>query len=129
MFWNLPLEELKRLRLYGVPMFLGDDPQRPLTGAQSGIVRGLRGEYPFDETLFPPLPWGGKRVSDADVALIEQWIDAGCPESDADPAKAQDEALRRALANGDAAHPEHAGSQRILRRERLDQAAQERQRA
>ncbi|MBV8369350.1 MAG: tyrosinase family protein [Candidatus Eremiobacteraeota bacterium] len=109
-FWNLPLEELKRLRLYGVPMFLGDDPQRPLTGAQSGIVRGLRGEYPFDETLFPPLPWGGKRVADVDVALIEQWIDAGCPEPDADPAEVQDDARRRALANGDAAHPEHDGN-------------------
>jgi tyrosinase len=106
-FWNLPLPELRALSLYGVPMFLGNDPSRPHSGAQSGIVRGLRGAYPFDETLFPRLPWGGRVVPDPDIALIESWIDAGCPESD-DDAAGRDPAELAALASGAAAHPVHA---------------------
>src|SRR4029077_18519607 len=33
----------------------------------------------FDGRRFPPLPWGGTRVADADIAFIADWIDDGCP--------------------------------------------------
>ncbi len=46
--------------------------------ARSGLIRGLRGLAPFDGTRFPPLPWGGTRVADADIAFIADWIDDGC---------------------------------------------------
>jgi len=51
-------------------------------GAASGLIAGLKGEAPFDNTQFPPLPWGGSRVAFADIHFIQQWIDDGCPESD-----------------------------------------------
>jgi tyrosinase len=133
-FWELPPDKLRSLVLYGVPMFrgpgdsddvpasaAGDDgdpdggehacchgdaaPRGPGRGARSGLVRGLRGEFPFDGSQFPPLPWGGTRVSDADVAFIEQWIDDGMPETDANDAHAAYVRTRDARAAGDEAHP------------------------
>lgn len=54
----------------------------PGRGAQSGLVRGLRGEFPFDGSHFPSLPWGGSEVSAANIRFIESWIEDGYPESD-----------------------------------------------
>lgn len=48
-------------------------------GAASGLVKGLKGEFPFDGTQFPPLMWGGQRVSASDIIFIQSWIDDGCP--------------------------------------------------
>ena len=39
----------------------------------------MRGEAPFDGGRFPPLPWGGRAVTPADIDRIADWIDAGCP--------------------------------------------------
>ncbi len=52
-------------------------------GAASGLIKGLRGEFPFDGTQFPPLMWGGGRVSASDIIFIQSWIDDGCPATDA----------------------------------------------
>ena len=52
-------------------------------GAASGLIKGLKGEFPFDNTQFPPLPWGGQRVSATDIIFIQSWIDDGCPATDA----------------------------------------------
>lgn len=52
-------------------------------GAASGLVKGLKGEPPFDGSQFPRLLWGGTLVSLPDIAFIEQWIDDGCPQHDA----------------------------------------------
>jgi tyrosinase len=52
----------------------------PGRGAASALVKGLRGEYPFDGSRFPRLPWGGRPVAEDDVRFIEEWIDDGCPE-------------------------------------------------
>lgn len=51
-------------------------------GAASGLIKGLKGEFPFDGTQFPPLPWGGQRVSGSDIIFIQSWIDDGCPATD-----------------------------------------------
>src|SRR5215204_2878707 len=51
-------------------------------GAASGLIKGLKGQFPFDGTQFPPLMWGGQRVSASDIVLIQSWIDDGCPASD-----------------------------------------------
>jgi tyrosinase len=56
-----------------------DDTSR---SARSGLIRGLRGEAPFDGNRFPPLMWGGTRVAAADVQFIADWIDDGCPAED-----------------------------------------------
>jgi tyrosinase len=129
-FWNMPLAELRAFELYGIVMMRAggappaDKPSAcchagdhghasaPSGGAaDAGLIRGLRGQYPFDGTQFPPLPWGGKRVSDADIAFIAQWIADGCPgpEEDHRPATAQTGAIGQALVMGDAPHALFAG--------------------
>lgn len=55
---------------------------RPGRGDGSGLIKGLKGEFPFNQEYFKPLPWGGERVSAEDIAFIAKWIDDGCPEKD-----------------------------------------------
>ena len=52
----------------------------PGRGEASGLVIGLKGEFPYNDTQFPRLPFHGKKVKDSDIEFIEKWIDAGCPE-------------------------------------------------
>lgn len=54
----------------------------PGRGNASGLIKGLKGEAPFDGTRFTRLPFGGSEVSASDISFIAQWIDDGCPESD-----------------------------------------------
>ena len=58
---------------------------RPGRGAGSGLVKGLKGEFPFNQEYFQPLPWGGTRVSPENIEFISKWIDDGCPEKDTVP--------------------------------------------
>ena len=59
-------------------------------GATSGLIIGLRGEFPFDHTQFPPLLWGAdSQVSFSDIQFISDWIDDGCPTTDANPMREQ----------------------------------------
>lgn len=92
-FWNLPLPRFLEFEIAGVRMIApakapahscchpdaGNEESR---GARSGLIRGLRGEAPFDGTKYPPLPWGGKPVPESDISFIADWIDDGCPASD-----------------------------------------------
>jgi tyrosinase len=132
-FWNLPLPELRNFELYGIAMMRPGGtsgaasappaaaPQScchsedhchtaaPASGgaAEAGLVRGLRGQFPFDGTQFPPLPWGGKRVAEADIVFIAQWIADGCPGADEDHSRVQAadvSGMRMALAAGHAPH-------------------------
>jgi tyrosinase len=54
----------------------------PGRGATSGLVRGLRGQPPFDGSRLPRLPWGGPKADPDDIAFISDWIDDGCPADD-----------------------------------------------
>jgi tyrosinase len=114
-FWNLPLDQLKHVKIYGITMLLpdarsgGENAPAGGYGAASGVVRGLRGRFPFDGTQFPPLPWGGTRVAETDIQMIEHWIDDGCPASDDDAGASADHHRSHALATGAEAHPEHDG--------------------
>lgn len=78
-------------------------------GAASGLVKGLKGEAPFDGSQFPRLPWGGRPVSAADIQFIEQWIDDDCPADDRHHVKASglhaSASKLRALSLGHEAHP------------------------
>lgn len=86
-FWELPLDELKQARLDGIPLIepegagcgCGCDTAR---GEASALVKGLRGEPPFDGTRFPRLPWGGSPVADDDIDFVSRWIDDGLPADD-----------------------------------------------
>ena len=126
--WNLPLAELERVEVYGVRMIApaaaakapaargcgcgcatsgqspeGDAPEErhpryPGRGAASGLVKGLRGEPPYDGSVFPRFPWGGAPVPPEEVQLVSDWIDDGCPADDHETAlrveAEQTEALR-----------------------------------
>jgi tyrosinase len=104
-FWDQGVDFLKSARLHGMPMIASEAPQACCghTGgandgprsAASGLIQGLRGEPPFDGGRFPPLLWGGKRVAAADIQVIADWIDAGCPD-DGQPSAAASIPLRLA---------------------------------
>ncbi len=127
-FWNLPHAQLLEVKLYGIRMIApaegtsssgpaktcchGTAPAAAQTGrgAASGLIKGLKGQSPFDGSQFPKLPWGGAPVSYENIAFIEQWIDDGCPESDSSPKdKSERMALLHGLANGNIAHALHQG--------------------
>jgi tyrosinase len=92
LFWQLPLPELLEIKIYGVRMIA--PPKAPAApcchgtaeaesrSASSGLIRGLRGEAPFDGTQYPPLPWGGKTVPQDEIGFIADWINDGCPPDD-----------------------------------------------
>jgi tyrosinase len=92
-FWHLPLPKLLAFEIAGVRMIA--PAEAPATscchpaaadeegrGARSGLIRGLRGQAPFDGTKYPPLPWGGQPVPESEIVFISDWIDDGCPASD-----------------------------------------------
>ena len=93
-FWDLPIAELEEVHVHGVRMIAApedaaapccghDDAARyPGRGARSGLVRGLRGEAPFDGSRFPRLPWGGTPVPEEDAQFVSEWIDDGLPADD-----------------------------------------------
>ncbi len=105
-FWDLPLEQFLEAQVYGIRMIApaasalklsccaheepsraeqsadGSPPTSIGRGAASGLIRGLRGLPPFDRSQFPPLPWGGTPVAEADIQFISDWIDDGCPAQD-----------------------------------------------
>ena len=54
-------------------------PAYPGRGAASGLVRGLRGQPPYDGSVFPRLPWGGAAVAGRRRPFISDWIDDGLP--------------------------------------------------
>jgi Common central domain of tyrosinase. len=96
-FWHLPLPRFLDVDIYGVRMIAprettphscchqdetADDAAATGRGAQSGLIRGLRGQPPFDGSQYPPLPWGGQAVPEADISFISDWIDDGCPAAD-----------------------------------------------
>ena len=83
-FWDNGAEALETADIYGVKM-IAEAPAHAccaVDGARSkasGLIKGLRGEAPFDGGRFPRLPWGGSAVTPFDIDCIADWIDAGCP--------------------------------------------------
>ncbi|MBL4705553.1 MAG: tyrosinase family protein [Flavobacteriales bacterium] len=53
----------------------------PGRGNGSGLIKGLKGEFPYDDSQFTRMPFGGQAVPPGDIMFIENWIDAGCPEN------------------------------------------------
>ena len=90
--WQLTPQELSNAKLHGIPLIApaqvksccGANGSTEVSsegrGARSGLVKGLRGETPFDGSQFPALPWGGDPVSAEDIQSIVDWIDSGCPD-------------------------------------------------
>lgn len=93
-FWNHGVKQLKEAVIHGIRLVAPRaekiksccghelDQSAQAHGTASMLVRGLKGETPFDGSQFPRLPWGGKAVSPEDIEFISSWIDDGCPEDD-----------------------------------------------
>jgi len=78
-----PEGEVKAACCHGESAEAGErQPRYPGRGAASGLVRGLRGQPPFDGAQLPRLPWGGAVVAEEETAFISDWIDDGCPADD-----------------------------------------------
>jgi len=82
-FWANGAEALETAEIFGVRMIAPAQHSccapSGSRSAQSALIKGLRGEAPFDGRRFPRLPWGGSAVAPADIDRIADWIDAGCP--------------------------------------------------
>lgn len=67
-------------KVFGLPLIAVGN------GAESNLVKALKGETPFGadsgnpEADFNRMPSGRPPVSTSDIALIQKWIDDGCPE-------------------------------------------------
>jgi tyrosinase len=89
-FWSLDVADLLDFSLYGVRLIAPATPSPCCAedgvpyrrGCASGLIKGLRGEPPFDGSRFPRLPWGGSAVAPRDIEFIEAWIDDGCSDDD-----------------------------------------------
>src|SRR5437660_24267 len=84
-FWDLPLPQFLEVEIHGVRMIAPDEPPAPSCchggaaeatansrSARSGLIRGLRGQTPFDGTQYPSLPWGGHAVPDDQISFIAE---------------------------------------------------------
>lgn len=77
---------------------------------QSGLIIGLRGQAPFDGSVFPALLWDAARAATSgEISTIAKWIDDGCPNDDAEEAEPSQTARIQlskfqALACGEARH-------------------------
>lgn len=85
-FWNtLSYQDFLSFQLYGEKL-IADKPLVSCCGKAkssraeaSALVKGLKGEFPFNGEQFPALPWAGKKINDSDIAYIETWINEDCP--------------------------------------------------
>ncbi|MCA9964851.1 MAG: tyrosinase family protein [Anaerolineales bacterium] len=78
---------------------------------QSGLIKGLRGQAPFDGSQFPPLLWQAKQpVSAENINFIAAWIDDGCPETEAEAPKSQITVLSNKLRDLSFGAAQHARS-------------------
>jgi len=93
-----------------------DDPMHPhddTRSSNSAIIKGLKGEYPFDGKMYPKLLWDSAyEASESQIQTIADWIDGGCPltleeeKANKDMHAARVKTNRRqALARGEIAHP------------------------
>lgn len=76
-FWEKTLAEFQTLTIYGQQLIANAGPNR---GRNSALVKALKGEAPFDGTLFSRMPLGRAPVSPATIVWIEQWIDDDMPD-------------------------------------------------
>ncbi len=82
-FWRgVTRNEFVGARVFGVEVLdVGN-------GAHSNLVKALKGQSPFGADIgtvgasFNRMPSGGPFVGGSDIAIVEKWIDDGCPDDD-----------------------------------------------
>ncbi|MGY3792079.1 tyrosinase family protein [uncultured Aquimarina sp.] len=89
----------------------GTHPPAYKRSDQSAIIKGLKGLYPFDGSIFPKLLWDATATASADqIQIIANWIDADCPLTLEEENSKKEVHLTTsnnhlALANGELLHP------------------------
>lgn len=103
-FWELPRDQFVALTIYGIELipqqYRGQagapvpprssccstssiDTSSGGTGASpvkdAGLVKAIRGLYPFDGSHFSRMPMGRPPIAEDDIQYIERWIADGCP--------------------------------------------------
>lgn len=81
-FWRVPREAFVAKRVQGLPLVVVGN------GAESNLVKALKGEAPFgadvsnpsEGAVFGRMPVGRPPVRGEDIAFIQRWIDEGCLE-------------------------------------------------
>jgi len=76
-FWNLPLNEFLSTVLEGDSIVAPPGPDR---GKNSNLVKVLKGEPPFNTSIYP-MPRNRPPIDPEYIEFIEKWIDDDCPES------------------------------------------------
>lgn len=88
-FWRgLTRNQFVAMKIYSLAVV------EPGRGAQSNLIKALKGEAPFGADLpnppagarWPRMPDGFPPVSNPDISFIEEWINDGCPENEIRPA-------------------------------------------
>ena len=59
-FWEQPLAQFEALTIYGVQLIAPPGPNR---GRDSGLIKALKGEAPFDGSTFGRMPLGRPLLS------------------------------------------------------------------
>lgn len=78
-FWEKTLPDFKVLVIYGQQLIADPGADR---GARSALIRALRGDAPFDRTVFNRMPFGLPPVKPQDIQFIQSWIDADLPDTE-----------------------------------------------
>jgi ferritin-like protein len=76
-FWNVPLATFLATPINGLSPIAPAGPNR---GRDSNLVKALKGESPFDSGNIGRMPRNRQPVAPKLIAVIEDWIDRGCPE-------------------------------------------------
>jgi hypothetical protein len=106
-FWRgVSRDEFVALSVFGLELVVVGDPEA------SNLVRSLRGLAPFGSDLPDPppdsfmrrMPAGRPPASEEDIALIEGWIRAGCPDEPTRAAEQPDIVAREILLVDDDLH-------------------------
>jgi hypothetical protein len=79
-FWRgVSRNEFVHAQVFGLPIIEVGDAN------DSNLIRALRGESPFGSDsgnpsgMFRRMPAGMTPMASSDIAMIEQWINQGCP--------------------------------------------------
>ncbi|SFS11031.1 tyrosinase [Granulicella pectinivorans] len=83
--WTMTRQEFLNSTLGGLPLVSvavkkSCCSSTPGGAVASALVLGLKGEFPFDQSQYPRLPWGKSAMKAEEIALIEAWIADGAPE-------------------------------------------------
>ena len=114
-FWELPRDQFVVLTIYGIELIpsqfrsgngaagggAGDSccshnggdaaSTSQSSGAdvrEAGLIKAIRGLYPFDGSHFPRMPLGRPPIAEDGIQYIEKWIADGCPGDE--PHRSQD---------------------------------------